>query len=155
MKIQINSDKNIAVDANLTSEAEAQIERALKRFAPRLTRVEVYLSDVNSSKAGSQDKRAQVEARPARRKPVSVTHEAATVNEALHGAVGKMERLLESSFGKIAARRTRESVRRGKAAPDSATAKKTSEAEPSAAPAGRGPKKKQVSRTRRKAWPKR
>ena len=205
MKIQINSDKNIAVDANLTAKAEAQIERALERFARRLTRVEVYLSDVNSTKPGLRDKRAQVETRPAGQKPVSVVHEAATIAQALRGAASKMQRLLQSSFGRMATRSSRESLRRSPPAADPETLKRldrigaalseilegsaarpglkghvktaheavkrarsivqpgsgkastkgTSKAGPSAAVGARGPKKKQVFRARRKAWPKR
>jgi hypothetical protein len=41
-----------------------------------------------------------VEARPARRKPVSVTQTASTAKQALRGAVKKMSRLLETSVGK-------------------------------------------------------
>ncbi len=100
MTIQINSDKHIVVDAELTSLVEAEVNRALGRFDSQLTRIEVHLSDLNSHKPGAQDKRCQLEARTAGQKPVSVSDEAATVEQAVRGAAGKMQRLLETSFGR-------------------------------------------------------
>ena len=46
MKIQVNSDKTIAVDAGLIRFIEGEVRRLLDRFAIRLTRVEIHLSDV-------------------------------------------------------------------------------------------------------------
>jgi hypothetical protein len=57
VRIQINSDKNIAVDAQVIGFVETEINRVLTRFIGKLTRVEVHLSDVNSDKFGEYDKR--------------------------------------------------------------------------------------------------
>ena len=111
MKIQINSDKQITMDSNLRIVLEAELKRALERFEGRLTRIEVHLSDVNSSKPGLFDKHCAIEARPAGHKPVSVTHAAATVESATRGAAGKLKRLLDTSFGKVSAKGARETVR--------------------------------------------
>jgi hypothetical protein len=111
MKIQINTDKKITLDIELARFVKAEITRALGRFESQLTRLEVHLSDVNSHKPGLHDKRCQIEARPAGRKPVSVDIESATVEEAVQGAANKMKRLLESAFGRTRSRRA-SSVRR-------------------------------------------
>ena len=111
MQIQINTDKTITLDIELARFVKAEITRALGRFENELTRVEVHLSDVNSHKPGLHDKRCQIEARPAGRKPVSVNTETATVEEAVQGAANKMKRLLMSAFGRTRSRRA-SSVRR-------------------------------------------
>jgi len=41
-----------------------------------------------------------MEARPTNQKPVAVTHEAATVDEACAGAAKKLRSLLDTQFGK-------------------------------------------------------
>jgi hypothetical protein len=112
MKVLINSDNHIKVDAAITDMAQAEVDRALNRFEDRLTRVELYLSDLNGPKEGDhlEDKRCVVEARPAGMQPVSVTQDAMTVAEAIGGAVNKMKRLLESAAGKEEAS-GRESIR--------------------------------------------
>jgi hypothetical protein len=58
MKTQINSDKQVGVDAELSKAIEADVRHALGTFETRLTRLEVHLSDLNSgSKQGLHDKR--------------------------------------------------------------------------------------------------
>ena len=42
-----------------------------------------------------------MEARPAGRQPVAVTHQAATLEGAYSGAAAKMRNLLESAFGRL------------------------------------------------------
>ena len=64
MQILVNSDKNISTDRRVIEFVEAEVARHLKRFARRLTRVEVHLSDVNSHKFGTHDKRCMIEVRP-------------------------------------------------------------------------------------------
>jgi len=100
MMILVNSDKNVVVDAALTSFVETEVNKVLGRFESQLTRVEVYLSDLNGNKPGLLDKRCQLEARPSGDGPVSVSDEADTIELAIRGAVNKMKRLLESSFGR-------------------------------------------------------
>jgi hypothetical protein len=52
VRVQINSDKNISVDTRVIQFVRGETNRCLKRFAGKLTRVEVHLSDVNSRKFG-------------------------------------------------------------------------------------------------------
>jgi Sigma 54 modulation protein / S30EA ribosomal protein len=100
LNIQVNSDKNIAIDTQITSAIEEEVNRALEIFAGRLTRVEIHLSDVNSDKPGAIDKRCLLEVRPARRRPQAVTNSAGTVEAAVRGALGKMRNALTRTFGK-------------------------------------------------------
>ena len=72
MKIQINSNKQVTVDAALSGAIESNVNAARGRFARRLTRLEIHLSDTNSSsKTGLRDKRCLLEARPAGQQPSS------------------------------------------------------------------------------------
>ena len=100
MQIQINSDNSVAVDNELAQLVEFNVNSALKRFEDRITRVEVHLSDVNGGKFGIEDKRCLMEARPAGRDPVTVSNQAANLEEAVRGSAQKLKRLLVSLFGR-------------------------------------------------------
>jgi ribosome-associated translation inhibitor RaiA len=101
MLIQINTDDNIDHSDGLMEGIEATVRDVLDRFADQLTRVEIHLSDENSDKkGGSTDMRCLLEARLAGFQPVAVTEEAATVEQAVEGAVRKMRRSLDSTLGK-------------------------------------------------------
>ena len=101
MRIQLNSDKNIAVDARLTQFVEHEVNGGLKGFLNRLTRVEVFLSDVNSHKPGLHDKRCVIEARPARHRPLVASNQAKTVKDATKGALTKLRSSLQTFFGRM------------------------------------------------------
>ena len=101
MNIQINTDNHITGREELANEAKAAVEKALRRFAGQITRVEVHLGDENSHKGGEKDKRCAMEARVEGRQPVAVTHEADTITQAINGAAGKLERSLDSTLGKL------------------------------------------------------
>lgn len=102
MQIQINTDRNIEGHEELATQISGIVESALSRFSDRITRVEVHLSDENSDKKGGQDDiRCMMEARLEERQPVAVTHEAATVDQAVDGAAGRLARLIESTLGRL------------------------------------------------------
>lgn len=101
MKIQVNSDKSIAVHARLTTFVEGEVSRILRRFAARLTRVEVHLSDVDSTKSGPADKRCLIEVRPAGGTPRTASAQAAKVASAVDEAANKIKRALTAYFGRI------------------------------------------------------
>ena len=62
MQIQVNTDRHIEGTAKLTDEVETIVQHALARYDNRITRVEVFLSDENSSqKFGDSDKRCVIE----------------------------------------------------------------------------------------------
>jgi ribosome-associated translation inhibitor RaiA len=101
MQIQINTDHNIAGHEALAAQVRGVVENALSRFSDHITRVQVHLSDENGDKSGQNDKRCMMEARLEGHKPIAVTHEAATVNQAVDGAADKLARLIESTLGRL------------------------------------------------------
>jgi hypothetical protein len=101
MQVQINTDHNVEGHEALAAHFKGEVESALRRFSDHITRVEVYLSDENAQKGGEKDKRCVMEARLERRKPVAVTHQAATLDLAVEGAVGKLARLVESTIARL------------------------------------------------------
>jgi len=102
MHIQINTDDNITNSDALAERIEATLRDVLERFSDQVTRVEVHLSDENSDKkSGGADIRCLLEARLAGRQPVAVTDEAATLEQAVDGAVRKMRRSLDSTLGRL------------------------------------------------------
>src|SRR5215475_9092384 len=100
MKIQVNSDKNITVDRTVISFVRTEVGRLLVRYKSQLTRVEVYLSDANSHKFGTHDKRCVVEVRPAGRNPMVATIDSGSVRSAIQGSLAKMQRALERYLGR-------------------------------------------------------
>jgi ribosome-associated translation inhibitor RaiA len=103
MQVIVNSDHNITGDETVTARVEGILADSIGRFAERITKVEAFLSDTNSSKHGARDKRCVLEARVAGAQSVVASNEASTVLEAIDGAADKLERALEHSFGKHAA----------------------------------------------------
>lgn len=102
MIVQINTDRNIEGSSELSERLEADVRSGLRRFGDKITRVEVHLRDQNSDKKfGTDDMDCTLEARVAGLQPVAVSHQAASVEEALDGAVGKMKRSLESTLGRL------------------------------------------------------
>lgn len=101
MKVQVNTDSTIEGRDELAARVTAVVEGALGRFSDQITRVEVHLSDQNSGKSGHDDKRCMMEARLEGRQPTAVTHLAATIDEAIDGAAGKLNRSIESTLGRL------------------------------------------------------
>lgn len=101
MRIKINTDDNVEGREALEARVEAAVASALDRFGDRITRIEVHLSDENAGKSGGGDMRCSMEARPASRQPVAVTHQAATLEEAFQGADRKLRARLETAFGRV------------------------------------------------------
>lgn len=100
MQVQVSTDHNIRGSETFNQQVQATVEAALGRFE-QLTRVEVHLSDDNGAKSHGDDKRCLLEARPAGMQPVVVTEVAGTLDDAIDGAIGKMARLLDSTFEKL------------------------------------------------------
>jgi len=110
MQIQINTDANIEGRETLTAQVEADMRDGLSRYADQITRIEVHLSDENAGKGGD-DKRCLLEVRPTGQQPMAVTHQSGTLQEASLGALQKMQRKLQSSFGRQNKAKGRHSVR--------------------------------------------
>jgi len=100
MQILTNTDRHITGSDALSTQVTAAVEAALGRFREQITRVEVHLSDENAGKGGTDDIQCVMEARLEGRQPTAVSHRAATVEDALDGAAGKLERAIESVIGR-------------------------------------------------------
>jgi ribosome-associated translation inhibitor RaiA len=105
MRVQLKTDRHIAAHDELAHQVETVMEGAVGRFADRITRVEVHLSDENSHKGGGDDKRCLLEARLAGLEPMAVSHQAATLPQAIDGAAQKLARALEVLWGGEATRK--------------------------------------------------
>ncbi|MDE3201501.1 MAG: hypothetical protein KGN79_11345 [Acidobacteriota bacterium] len=101
MKVQVNSDKTIAMSARFTQFVEKDVNHILRRFAARLTRVEVHLSDIDNVKKGQADKRCLLEARPAGARPRTASAVATKVDLAVTAAAEKMQSVLGTYFGRL------------------------------------------------------
>lgn len=101
MKIQLNTDDHIDGTEALFDQVSATVEHALARFSEHVSRVEVHLSDENTGKSGQRDQRCMLEARLKDREPVAVTDQAATMEQAVHGAAQKLAHLLDSRLGRL------------------------------------------------------
>lgn len=101
MKIQFNTDKNVASDEGLIALSKSLLSEGLSRFSQQITRVEVHLSDEDGNKDGLNDKRCMVEARLAGMQPIAVTNHANTHEKALFGAIGKLKNSLEKISGRL------------------------------------------------------
>jgi ribosomal subunit interface protein len=101
MQIHINTDKNIDGHQRFAEYVKTVVASSLTRFSQRITRIEVHLSDENGPKEGKADKRCMMEVRLEGRPPAAVTHHAEDLDQAIDGAVAKLEHLLDSALGKL------------------------------------------------------
>jgi hypothetical protein len=91
----------ISLTEDSTGDIESSVEAALAHFGSHLTRVEVHLSDESAGRSTGADISFRLEVRPEGRNPKFATDNAATVDEALSGALTKMKHVLDSTFGKL------------------------------------------------------
>jgi hypothetical protein len=104
MLVQVNTDNHITGKASLQEWVRGEIEGAFERFSPQLTRVEVFLADLNSHKPAQNDqhdKQCKLEARWAGLDPIAVTKTADTVEVALGAAIDAMVMTLDSRVEKL------------------------------------------------------
>lgn len=108
MQIQLNTGHNIDGNEALAAYVRNETEHTLSRFSDHITRVEIHLCDENSDKkVGNDTMRCVMEVRLEGRHPIAVTHQAATLEQALNGAANKVARLIESTIGRIKDQRGR------------------------------------------------
>ncbi|MBB4911614.1 HPF/RaiA family ribosome-associated protein [Actinophytocola algeriensis] len=109
VQIQVNTDHNIHGGERLATHVSAELATVLARFDGWLTRVEVHLSEDGAGRP--EDKRCVIEARPAGKQPVAVTHHATTVDEAYTGAAQKLERVLDTRYSRAHDHKGSDSIR--------------------------------------------
>lgn len=101
MKIQFNTGRNITGSEELKASLTSLISNELSRFDDHITRLEVHLSDEDSNKHGVNDKRCMIEARLKGMKPIAVTNNADTQEQAVSGAVDKLKSSLDTIKGRL------------------------------------------------------
>lgn len=101
MQILVNSDHHIKGGESIAERVEPIVHAAVDRFASRITRIEVHLSDTNGPKHGDREKRCVMEARIAGSRPIAVANEAPNLLEAIEGAAEKLKRSLEHTLGRL------------------------------------------------------
>lgn len=107
MQVQVSTDNNINGSAKLIENITSELQESLGRFGNQLTRVDVHLRDTNGPKTAGDDKTCLLEARLAGRQPTVVSHEAASVRQAIDGATTKLEHALDHLLGKLSDRKGR------------------------------------------------
>ncbi len=111
MQIQVNTDDQIQGGESLAQWVQDEAGTRLTRFGDNITRLEVFLTDLDGGKSGIHDKRCRLEARVAGRPPVSVTAEADKMAGAFIDAVDKLIRLLDTELGRVKDRHGRDTIR--------------------------------------------
>lgn len=102
MQVRVHTDNHIDGSQQLSGRVESAVEDALSRFGERVVSVEVHLKDVNSSsKSSDDDKHCSIEARLAGLQPVTVSHHAALLEQAIDGAAEKLERTLDRKLSRL------------------------------------------------------
>ena len=98
MQVQVHTDDHIHGGESLAQWIQDESGTRLARFRENITRLEVFLTDVDAGKSGAEDKRCRIEARVAGRQPVAVTAEADKMATAFISAVDKLTRALDAEL---------------------------------------------------------
>lgn len=111
MQILVHTDDHIHGGESLAQWVQDEAGSRLTRFRENLTRLEVFMTDLDGGKSGTNDKRCRLEARVAGRPPVSVTADADKMASAFIDAVDKLIRLLDTELGRVRDRHGRDTIR--------------------------------------------
>lgn len=111
MQVQVNTDDHIQGGESLAQWITDESKSRLSRFQDQVTRLEVFLSDLDAGKSGANDKRCRIEARVTGRQPVTVTDEADKMASAFISAVDKLARALDADLGRAKDRNGRDTIR--------------------------------------------
>ena len=111
MQVQVHTDDHIQGGESLAQWITEEATAKLARFRDQVTRLEVFITDVNAGKSGANDKRCRLEARPAGRQPVSVTGEGDKVADAFSSAITKLLSVLDTDMGRVKDKHGRDTIR--------------------------------------------
>lgn len=101
MLVQIHTDNHVDGKASLQDWVRGEVEACLGRFAPQLSRVEVFLSDANGNKSGDNDKQCKLELRLSGLEPLALAKSADTLEVALSAALDAVALTLDSRLEKV------------------------------------------------------
>ena len=111
MQVQVHTDDHIHGGESLAQWIQDEAGTRLARFREHITRLEVFLTDLDAGKSGAEDKRCRIEARVANRQPVTVTADADKMATAFVSAVDKLTRALDTDLGRVKDRHGRVTIR--------------------------------------------
>jgi ribosome-associated translation inhibitor RaiA len=111
MQVQVHTDDHIHGGESLAQWVQDEATSRLARFRDNITRLEVFLTDLDAGKSGANDKRCRVEARVAGRQPVTVTADASKMATAFIDSVEKLMRALDADLGRVKDRNGRDTIR--------------------------------------------
>lgn len=111
MQIRLSSDDKVHGGEALAAWVQKEALDKLGRFAGRVTRVDVHLGDASAVHGQVADKRCTLEAHMAGHAPLAVHHEAGKVADAMHGALDRLARKLDSTQGRARDAHARETIR--------------------------------------------
>lgn len=101
MQILLNTSPQAGGRQSMAEYLESVVTEALGHYGDRITRVEAHLSDTKSPTKDSCDEiHCTLEARLVGLDRVAVRDRADTTHQAIHRAVGKLERALDNILGK-------------------------------------------------------
>ncbi len=113
MQVQVHAGDNVQGGESLAQWAQTEVQDRLSRFREYVTRVEVYLTDVDALKNGGKGKRCVMETRATGRQPLAVNAEAEKVAEAFNAALEKLHRALDTDIAKMRDKSNRDTIRTG------------------------------------------
>lgn len=111
MQVQVHTDDHIHGGESLAQWIQEEAGTRLARFREHITRLEVFLTDLDAGKSGADDKRCRIEARVANRQPVTVTADADKMATAFISAVDKLTRAMDADLGRVKDRHGRDTIR--------------------------------------------
>ena len=111
MKVHLHTDRNLVVDAELVARIETNAATQLDRFASRLNRVDLHLTDQSAGRSSGAHVRCRAEAQASGLPHVTVTHEAPDARSALDGAVAALVSALTRTLTRVADKGRRETIR--------------------------------------------
>ena len=100
MLIEVRTDGNINGGEQFFDRVKAELRTALHRYGDRIRRLDVHFSDAVGNKTSHDDKCCMIEARLDDREPIVVTHQESSMDQAIHGAVHKLKKSIDSALGK-------------------------------------------------------
>ena len=101
MQVHVSTDNHIHATDQQRDGIAKGIQGAFDRFAGQITRVDVHLADVNGPKGGTNDIRCLLEVRLAHRDPLTASHQAGSIDEAVDGASDKAFRVIETTLARL------------------------------------------------------
>ena len=111
MQVQVNTDDHIEGGESLSEWIATEDKSRLSRFQDHVTRLDVFLKDLDAGKSGANDKRCRIEARVTGRQPISVADDASEMGRAFISSVDKLARALDTDLGRAKDRHGRDTIR--------------------------------------------